>query len=206
MFYCTPCATEQGWPEGFAKSRGLCEVCGKTAICSDRPSSSLPCRVETLLTPPSAPVTVPAMTPDTLSTLIRVFEKLEDLLPDARSFQLDAQGVTFAYGRSVGYRGEYETEFEIISLTWAEFLDWHGDYLSLDTICKERWQVARNARQETKRAAQVEREATAARERAEEKRLAPQRKRERELAELARLKALYEIPVAPEDILHGGQS
>ncbi len=42
MFYCQSCADERGWPEGWAKSRGPCELCAKIALCSDRPSSSLP--------------------------------------------------------------------------------------------------------------------------------------------------------------------
>ncbi len=40
MFYCTPCANERGWPGSLVKSRGSCELCGKTAMCFDRPSYS----------------------------------------------------------------------------------------------------------------------------------------------------------------------
>lgn len=42
MFYCDPCARSKGWPEGFMKSHGPCEVCGKTRLCSDVPSKFLP--------------------------------------------------------------------------------------------------------------------------------------------------------------------
>ncbi len=50
MFYCQPCGDDRNWPEGWMKSRGPCELCGKVAICSDRPSSSLPLPMS--LTPP----------------------------------------------------------------------------------------------------------------------------------------------------------
>lgn len=42
MFYCEPCRIKNNWPESFGRSRGPCEMCGKNAICWDRPSSSLP--------------------------------------------------------------------------------------------------------------------------------------------------------------------
>ena len=42
MFYCDACAKKNKWPDGFSKSRGGCEVCGNTAVCSDVPSSALP--------------------------------------------------------------------------------------------------------------------------------------------------------------------
>lgn len=146
------------------------------------------------------------MTPETLYTLTRAFEKLDQLLPDARNLSVSADSLTLSYGRSVGCRGEYDTEWEVITLTWDEFLDWQGDYIGIETICAERWAAARAVQQEAKRKAQVARDEKARVEREEEKRLAPQRKRERELAELARLKKLYESATSVEDILHGGQS
>lgn len=42
MFYCDKCAEETGWGIGFIKSFGICEVCGKSAKCSDVPSKFLP--------------------------------------------------------------------------------------------------------------------------------------------------------------------
>jgi hypothetical protein len=42
MFYCNDCAKKNGYPESICKSVGTCELCGKIALCSDRPSSSLP--------------------------------------------------------------------------------------------------------------------------------------------------------------------
>lgn len=42
MFYCKTCGDKNKWPEGFAKSYGPCEMCGKTADCSDVPSKYLP--------------------------------------------------------------------------------------------------------------------------------------------------------------------
>jgi len=42
MFYCDGCGKKNGWPEGFSKSYGPCEVCGKTRLCNDVPSSQLP--------------------------------------------------------------------------------------------------------------------------------------------------------------------
>lgn len=41
MFYCDMCAFERGYPEGFRKSRGPCEFCGKTRNCSDVPTPIL---------------------------------------------------------------------------------------------------------------------------------------------------------------------
>lgn len=41
MFYCNDCAKENGYPETITKSQGLCECCGKVAICNDMPSSKL---------------------------------------------------------------------------------------------------------------------------------------------------------------------
>lgn len=44
MFYCQDCAKRNDWPndEFVPRSRGPCEVCGKTASCYDVPSSCLP--------------------------------------------------------------------------------------------------------------------------------------------------------------------
>lgn len=42
MFYCEPCRAENNWPDSISRSSGKCECCGKSAICWDRPSSSLP--------------------------------------------------------------------------------------------------------------------------------------------------------------------
>lgn len=42
MFFCEECRVRNEWPEGFAKSLGPCEICGKTAACYDIPSSALP--------------------------------------------------------------------------------------------------------------------------------------------------------------------
>lgn len=42
MFYCDPCAKKNNWPDSIGKSVGPCEICGKTAECNDRPSSTLP--------------------------------------------------------------------------------------------------------------------------------------------------------------------
>lgn len=42
MFYCKPCGSERNWPDTMFKSQGACEVCGKGAVCSEVPSSTLP--------------------------------------------------------------------------------------------------------------------------------------------------------------------
>jgi hypothetical protein len=42
MFYCEACREKNQWPESWSKSRGLCEVCGTTAVCNDIPSNQLP--------------------------------------------------------------------------------------------------------------------------------------------------------------------
>lgn len=42
MFYCGECAKENNWPDGWAKSHGPCEICKRTRLCSDVPSSQLP--------------------------------------------------------------------------------------------------------------------------------------------------------------------
>lgn len=42
MFYCDPCRIKRDWPEGFSKSSGACEICGKVARCNDVPSKLLP--------------------------------------------------------------------------------------------------------------------------------------------------------------------
>jgi hypothetical protein len=39
MFYCENCRVENDWPSAFTQSYGRCEMCGKTALCWDRPSS-----------------------------------------------------------------------------------------------------------------------------------------------------------------------
>jgi len=48
MFYCDECAKINGYPESLGKSKGRCELCGKTRICNDRPSSSLPFQSKSL--------------------------------------------------------------------------------------------------------------------------------------------------------------
>jgi uncharacterized protein YeaC (DUF1315 family) len=35
MFYCEGCRVKNDWPDGYALSRGKCEVCGKNAVCYD---------------------------------------------------------------------------------------------------------------------------------------------------------------------------
>ncbi len=42
MFFCDPCAKENGWPMSMFKSSGRCEMCEKQAACSDIPSRQLP--------------------------------------------------------------------------------------------------------------------------------------------------------------------
>lgn len=42
MFYCRRCAQAAEWPETMFQSDGRCEVCGNTAVCSERQSSQLP--------------------------------------------------------------------------------------------------------------------------------------------------------------------
>jgi hypothetical protein len=42
MFYCEECRVRNEWPHAFGQSYGMCEMCDKTALCWDRPSSSLP--------------------------------------------------------------------------------------------------------------------------------------------------------------------
>lgn len=42
MFYCDSCAKEKGWPQSMFRSRGRCEVCGTTTVCSSRKSTLLP--------------------------------------------------------------------------------------------------------------------------------------------------------------------
>lgn len=42
MFYCEPCRVQMDWPDSFVRSYGPCELCRKSALCYDRPSSSLP--------------------------------------------------------------------------------------------------------------------------------------------------------------------
>jgi len=42
MFYCEACRIKRDWPEGFLRSYGPCELCGKMANCHDVPSRFLP--------------------------------------------------------------------------------------------------------------------------------------------------------------------
>ena len=42
MFYCKACQDKYSWPDGFMKSHGPCEMCGKPSLCSDVPSRFLP--------------------------------------------------------------------------------------------------------------------------------------------------------------------
>lgn len=42
MFFCDRCRVRKQWPESLAKSTGPCEICGKTRLCNDVPSSALP--------------------------------------------------------------------------------------------------------------------------------------------------------------------
>lgn len=42
MFFCKPCEDYNDWPGSLFKSFGKCEMCGKTAECSDVPSKYLP--------------------------------------------------------------------------------------------------------------------------------------------------------------------
>lgn len=42
MFYCDRCAKRNSWPETMARSEGPCEICGRTAMCNDRPAHMLP--------------------------------------------------------------------------------------------------------------------------------------------------------------------
>ena len=42
MFYCDECRDKNEWPDTWAKSEGKCELCGKQAVCNDRPSGRLP--------------------------------------------------------------------------------------------------------------------------------------------------------------------
>lgn len=44
MFYCEECAEKEGWPYLSTRSRGPCEICGETKICTDVPSRSLPAK------------------------------------------------------------------------------------------------------------------------------------------------------------------
>jgi len=42
VFYCALCAKENHWPFARPSSVGLCEVCGRPALCMDVPSRALP--------------------------------------------------------------------------------------------------------------------------------------------------------------------
>lgn len=41
MFYCDKCRKKMSWPEGFSKSYGPCELCGKTSVCNEVHSKHL---------------------------------------------------------------------------------------------------------------------------------------------------------------------
>jgi hypothetical protein len=41
MFYCNKCAAKYEYPETLFKSVGICECCGKEAVCNDMKSSLL---------------------------------------------------------------------------------------------------------------------------------------------------------------------
>jgi hypothetical protein len=41
MFYCELCRTINGWPSGFWRSHGTCEMCGRSGSCYDVPSKVL---------------------------------------------------------------------------------------------------------------------------------------------------------------------
>jgi len=51
MFYCEKCKVKNEWPEGFMKSFGRCECCGKSADCYDVASSRLPLPKTKVTTP-----------------------------------------------------------------------------------------------------------------------------------------------------------
>ncbi len=133
------------------------------------------------------------MHPDTLSTLTRVFERLDwTLLPDIRNFSLNHVSITFEYGLLVGYRGESETEWEPITLSWDELLDEAGDYPSLEVIAKERWKEARKTREAAEHLAlQKEEERKRASASIVKAELAKKKESE-ERAEYERLRAKYE--------------
>ena len=42
MFYCEDCRIERRWPAGLSTVTHRCELCGRTGVCHDRPSRSLP--------------------------------------------------------------------------------------------------------------------------------------------------------------------
>lgn len=42
MYYCEDCRFEKDWPQSMTRSQGRCEICNKTALCYDTPSSKLP--------------------------------------------------------------------------------------------------------------------------------------------------------------------
>jgi hypothetical protein len=127
----------------------------------------------------------------TLSTLSRALSRLDGIATDARNFYTNDTGISFEFCRYVGYRGEYEPEWERISLTWSEFLDEEGSYPTLEVMCKIQWDAIRAERDRAEKLAKEEREKAAARERAREAELAPIRKRENELQELRKLMAAY---------------
>ena len=45
MFYCNNCAEKNEWPKSIMVSQGLCECCGKHAMCNDKHSSFLPNKI-----------------------------------------------------------------------------------------------------------------------------------------------------------------
>jgi hypothetical protein len=48
MFYCDGCASDRGWPESMARSRGRCEMCGRDRSCNDVSSKYLPFPTHTI--------------------------------------------------------------------------------------------------------------------------------------------------------------
>ena len=42
MFYCNACAKKKGYRISIIKSKGLCEICRKEAICNDVPGAWKP--------------------------------------------------------------------------------------------------------------------------------------------------------------------
>lgn len=134
------------------------------------------------------------MTPETLSTLQRAFDRLDALLPDVRNVMPSENGVSLSYGKHVSYRGEGETEWESIFFSWEEWLDTNGDYLSLDYLANERWQNVRREREQAERVAKEAQEERARLAREADAKLAPARKEAAERAKLAELVAKYGVP------------
>jgi hypothetical protein len=42
FYYCESCRVKNDWPSTFTQRYCKCEMCGKTALCWDRPSSGFP--------------------------------------------------------------------------------------------------------------------------------------------------------------------